>query len=123
MMSSLTPISREEMSQMKAQADEKLRQQMIQTIVTRVYSEAINKAKSSTETSYKLQISQLPHIIPHIKDIIENLKQLFPGSSVLQTTLVRGADGKYYDISTLDEKLLPFVNKQNGEMHIVVDWS
>lgn len=123
MMSSLTPISREAMSQMKAQADEKERQQTVQRIVARIYTLAIDKARSSTETSYKYQVAQRHHIPPHMKDIIENLKQLFPGSSVLQTTLVRGADGKHYDISTLDEKLLPFVNKQQGEMHIIIDWS
>jgi len=127
-MSALTPISREKMCQMNAEEIEKQRQQMIQNIVSNIYYDAIRHAKTSTETSYKYLATRLPQVYHQfngndMNDIIENLKQLFPDSSVSQATFVRGADGKQYDISTLDEKLLPFINKQNGQMHIVIDWS
>jgi hypothetical protein len=56
-------------------------------------------------------------------DILTGLQELFPGCDVTHTILSRGTDGKMYDISKLDEKVLPFVNRALDQSYIVVDWS
>jgi len=42
---------------------------------------------------------------------------------VEHATLVRAQDGKLYDISKLDEKMIPFIDMQQRAEYIVVDWS
>jgi hypothetical protein len=56
-------------------------------------------------------------------DILSGLQALFPDCIVSHTLLCKGTDGKFYDISTLDEKVLPFVNRALDQSFIVIDWS
>jgi hypothetical protein len=56
-------------------------------------------------------------------DILAGLKELFPGCDVTHTLLSKGTDGKFYDISKLDDKVLPFVNRALDRSYIVIDWS
>jgi DNA-binding ferritin-like protein (Dps family) len=60
-------------------------------------------------------------------EIIQSLQTLFPGCLVeyKSVTLVMGNDGKQYDLSTLDEKLKPFMNMHNQQTNnsIIIDWT
>jgi hypothetical protein len=56
-------------------------------------------------------------------DILAVLQELFPDSSVTHAILTCDADGKLYDISKLDDKMLPYVNRALDESYIVIDWS
>jgi hypothetical protein len=37
--------------------------------------------------------------------------------------LSRGNDGKMYDITNIDEKMRPFINRNYDRTYIVIDWS
>jgi hypothetical protein len=64
-----------------------------------------------------------PFYIQNMPDILSGLQTLFPECKVSHTLLSQGTDGKFYDISTLDEKSLPFVNRALDQSFIVIDWS
>ena len=64
-----------------------------------------------------------PFYLENMPDILSGLQELFPDCTVSHTLLCKGTDGKFYDISTLDEKILPFVNRALDQSFIVIDWS
>lgn len=64
-----------------------------------------------------------PFYIQNMPEILARLQELFPGCDVSHTILSRGTDGKMYDISKLDEKVLPFVDRALNQSCIVIDWS
>lgn len=64
-----------------------------------------------------------PFHIKNMKDILAGLKALFPECKVTHTLMARKNDGTLYDISKLDDAILPFVNELLQESYIVVDWS
>ena len=139
------PMSRYMMRELKAMTEEAARLERIKLIVNQVYSQAVQAAKSSSETSYNCQVPQGPaynyqsimermnylnqkiitdpFFIKNMPDILAGVKELFPGCDVSHTLLAKGTDGKLYDISKLDEKVLPFVNRALDQSYIVIDWS
>jgi hypothetical protein len=134
---------------MKAVADEEKRQENVRKIVKLIYNHVVSAAKSSIVTSYTVQlqitdpraavkkvISAMPaseHTTLHPFDmslifenrdeVIQQLRSLFPDCDVGIKTLSRGANGQYYDASTLDESALRFIDKRYDQTHLVVDWS
>ena len=64
-----------------------------------------------------------PFYIENMPDILSGLQELFPGCTVSHSIMCQGTDGKLYDISTLDDKILPFVNRALDQSFIVIDWS
>lgn len=131
-MSQLQPISRIDLQQLKAKKDEQNRLNQINQIVNQIYSAVVTIAETKIVTSYNYQIQQQqfqsnqPNQIFYEKnkdDIISGLKTLFPDCSIDYKMLSRGNDGKMYDITNIDEKMRPFINRQHDQAHIVVDWS
>lgn len=126
-MSANQPFSRNDLQQLKAKTDEENRLKQISIIVNQIYSTVINQARTQTITSYNYQIPQhTPNQIFYENnkdDIISNLKTLFPDCSIDYKMLSRGNDGKMYDITNIDEKMRPFINRQHDQVHIVIDWS
>ena len=140
-MEALVPISRDTMKILKTQKDEELRLNGIKAIIQTIYSKAKHIAETTHDISYKYPVT-LDHIyvqnkhntsvIPssqsaefytkNMDDILDGLRDLFPGCSVLNTTLSRGQDGKFYDISNMDERVRPFINTQHSQKYIVIDW-
>lgn len=123
------PMSRDTMRELKATFEEAARIQQVKQIVQHVYQAAVQTAKTKNDTSYN---HSLPHARDHMNhsfylknmpDILAGLQELFPGCAVSHTLLSKGTDGKMYDISKLDDKVLPFVNRALDQSYIVVDWS
>jgi hypothetical protein len=56
-------------------------------------------------------------------DILNGLQELFPDCLVEHKMLVRGPDGKMYDISKMDKAVLPFIRGYQEQAYIVIDWS
>jgi hypothetical protein len=126
---------------LKSKIDEELRIGTINNYVTYIYKEAIQQAKTSTSTSYSLDIdpqrtymkrktninvqycSQYKFYKDNMEEILSGLQRLFPDCSVKLSNMCTGNDGKRYDISTMDEKMLPFINQQNTFECIIIDWS
>jgi hypothetical protein len=123
------PMSRDTMRGLKAKYEEGARIQEIKQIVQQVYRAAVETAKFSSATSYNYPLPQQhriqtdPFYVKNMPEILVGLQELFPDCDVRHTLLSRGTDGKMYDISKLDEKVLPFVNRALDQSYIVVDWS
>jgi hypothetical protein len=142
-------MTRDAMRELKANTEEAARIQQVKNIVQQVYRAAVETAKSKTDTSYNHPLPQAhtisqmqmvgvqkvtkfgcnsgtttdPFYLKNMPDILAGLQELFPGCDVSQRQLSRGADGKMYDISKIDEKVLPFVNRAYDQSYIVIDWS
>jgi hypothetical protein len=135
-MEALLPISRDTMKILKAQKDEEMRQVGIFGIINIIYSNVRRIAETTHDLSYKYPIplnqghsAMIPpsqsaeFYMANMDDILNGLQKLFPGCSVLNTTLSRGQDGKFYDISNMDERVRPFINMSQSQKYIVIDWS
>ena len=118
----LTPLTRETLRGLKAQNDEKQRLYQVSRIVHQIYGTARNTAETTGATSYKYNVIE-PFKIQIMPDILDGLRILFPDSSVEYSLFVRGNDGQMHDLSKMDEKVRPFVNIQQAEKNIVIDWS
>ena len=142
-------MSRDMMRGLKAKVEEEARLQKVEQIVSQIYQSAVQLAKTKTDTSYNYQLpsarasqyrvmgllpTNFPHdyynniitdpfYMPNMPQILAGLQELFPGCYIKHTLLSKGTDGKMYDISKLDEKVLPFVNRALDQSYIVIDWS
>ena len=130
----LKPMSRESMSALKAAADVEKRAAQVTKLIAMFYEHAIRKARTSTETSIKLngyvefhdsEYSQKPiKLTENDKlDILNGLRTLFPGCLVEYQTLVQGKDGKMYDFSKMDKTMLQFINNQQTRECLMIDWT
>jgi hypothetical protein len=122
------PMSRDTMRGLKAKYEEAARIQQVKQIVQQVYQAAVQTARSKDDTSYNHPLPPAHHAdhsfyLKNVPDILAGLQELFPGCAVSHTLLSKGTDGKMYDISKLDDKVLPFVNRALDQSYIVVDWS
>jgi len=126
---------------LKAKVEEDMRLQRVDQIARNIYSQAVAAAKAKADTSFKMEIPKThqmltasqtrvhpilasdPFYIENMADILSGLQALFPDCTVSHTLVCKGTDGKFYDISTLDDKILPFVNRALDQSFIVIDWS
>jgi len=131
---SLTPVLREKLRGLKAEEEERLRiikekqrLDQVEYYVKQLYSDAVNYAKTSTNTTYTYMLPPRNHgqdfQRDNMIDILTGLRDLFPDCSIKNTTLSRGQDGKMYDISTMDEKLRPFIDSRYNQESIIIDWT
>jgi len=137
---SYAPVSREEMRSLKAKNDERIKNMQIDTIVSMIYSAAVSYATTKSDCIYRWPYSNQQtfgcvsghHItyqvlLDNMEEILKRLQGLFPDSLVetKKVSMARGRDGKDYDISTLDEELLSFVDIRGRitSENIVIDWS
>lgn len=140
-------MSRDAMRGLKAKVEEEARLYRVNSIVRNIYSAAISVAKNG-DMSHKSAIPRThvmvnatpkaanpfgqahhqgygpdPFYLENMVDILDGLRNLFPECTISHSTLSQGTDGKFYDISTLDEKVLPFINRALDQSFIVIDWS
>ena len=146
---SLTPFSRENMQDLKAQKDEEAHIMKINSVVKQLYEETVRFAERNQETVYKININrnyyhiQLPsnsnslyyhdlhitreYVTEHMEEILTHLRSLFPDCYVeyKKITLARGIDGKEYDISTTDNTIRPFIHMHQTTTNesIMIDWT
>lgn len=151
-MSQPTPFSRAMMQDLKAEKDEEVRQEKIKVIVRIIYNGAYTCAKNGQATSYNYPIpitntqaqltpnipclsrpgisfpapykkSSDPFYIENMSDILSSLQGLFPECTISHSVMAKGTDGKLYDVSKLDDAVLPFVDRALDQSYIVIDWS
>lgn len=133
---SLKPISRDAMCRLKQATDVEIHAKQVKFLISRFYSQAITKAKTSTETSIQLEgygdfynsenygSEKLIKFTETDKDdLLTGLRTLFPDCVVEYQTLVQGTDGKMYDFSKMDRAMLPFINNRQTQEFLVIDWS
>jgi len=129
------PMTREVMRGLKAATDEKNRLKDIKDIVSSFYGSAVNRATTTDETSIQLQLRQstlydhgqgIKPLLFNTRDktdIKTHLQVLFPDSSIEYKRLTQGNDGKLYDISTVNQNILPFIHVNQSQEYLVIDWS
>ena len=135
-------MSRAMMQGLKAQKEEelrireeKVRLDRVKQIVDSIYNPAVQLAATSTHPTFKHQIPtgrysphntgnvSDPFYLNNIGDILSGLQALFPDCLVTHTLMARGRDGKLYDLSKMDDSVLPFIDQTLEQSYIVIDWS
>ena len=113
------------MQVLKAKKEEEKRIESVQRVVIQLYTLAVQTAQTSTVTSYSFIImnSEYKFYKDNIEDILSGLQTLFPGCAIKFVNMCMGYDGKRYDVSTIDEKMLPFINQAKTFECILIDWS
>ena len=123
----LVPLTKEHLQVLKAVTDDKLRLEKIHQCVQTLYTAAVQFAKTSTDTMFKYNMKSFgtnkAFVITHMADILAVLQELFPDSSVSHAILAKGIDGRFYDISKLDDNTRALVNRAPDDSYIVIDWS
>ena len=120
----MKPMNRVDMQQLKEKHDEGNRIQFINQTVANIYNTALAHARSNNiNKSYNYSINQQPLIVKNMPDILIKLQELFPDCSITHTLMAKGSDGKMYDISKIDDSILPLINSVNKESYIVIDWN
>jgi hypothetical protein len=138
---SYTPLSREYLRSLKAKQDEERKEKKIVGFVQTIYESSVNFAKTNSDTIFKYNISSSFQIIPHpnpnmithenfieyMDEILRRLRILFPDSRVefKKISIVRGRDGKDYDLSIIDDKVRQFIDIRLATTteNIVIDYS
>lgn len=130
-----TPMTRFDMQTLKAQTDEKRRLDRVKQISDSIYANAISLARTSTDTSFKYEIPRgrysphntgnvsEPFYLNNIADILAELQALFPGCTITHSLMAKGRDGKLYDLTKIDDSVLPFIDQTLEQSYIVIDWS
>ena len=123
---SLMPITRDEMRGLKAKKDEENRLREINILVNNIYTWTIQTAQRTSELSFKYHIRDPTHE-KYITDILSALQVLFPDCLVEYKNQCQGLDGKWYDISLIDDLMQTFIDMKNGciqtQKNIIIDWS
>jgi len=126
---SLKSITRDEMRGLKAKKDEENRLREINEVVKEIYNNTIQTAERTSDLLFKYTI-RYPIHEKNITDILSTLQVLFPECLVEYKNQCLGLDGKWYDISLIDEMMKQFINLQNTkkghfqtQKNIVIDWS
>jgi hypothetical protein len=99
-------------------------------------AQALKKIASKKEAQFDAQMASYeaykaanpgspsdPFYLQNMNDILSGLRPLFPGCTISHCIMSKGTDGKMYDISTLDEKVLPFINRALDQWFIIIDWT
>lgn len=150
----LTPYSRENMRAFKAVKDVEANNMKMDSVVKQIYSNAVRFAELNDGGVYRCKVTKysgswgsitvpsilsgnynnLPsqvitheYVVENMDEVLCRLRSLFPDCLVeyKKVSMAVGKDGREYDISTLDTKLIPFVDVRNErtEDYIVIDWS
>jgi hypothetical protein len=115
--------SKEYLQKLKSIKDEAFRIQNINNLINRIYFDVIRQAETTNNTVYQFNMHRQEIDIKDIPYIITELQNYYTGCIVKYTALVRGRDGKMYDISKMDSSILPFVDINQKNDYIVIDWS
>lgn len=136
------PMTRFDMQTLKAKNEEesrlrkeKDRTDRVKRITDSIYNSAVQLAGTSADTSFKHEIprgrysehdtwnASDPFYLNNMADILSSLQMLFPGCTITHSLMAKGRDGKLYDLTKMDDSLLPFINQTLEQSYIVVDWS
>lgn len=125
----MEPMTREELQGLKAKALEEKRRAFVTKQIEQIYRAVKHHAsgqqsgiRQDCDTSYKCAVQQDLEK-QTIADILSGLQEVFPDCSVVHTLLARGKNGKLYDISKIDDTILPLISVALNESYIVIDWT
>ena len=149
---SLIPITRDELKQLKIQADEEKRKAELASAIKIMYDMIVQRATGFTDTKMRFNViedermrqmdihqqqryrqthAQQQPLNPSIiiteelrGDVVSGLRELFPDSKIdyKVAVMARAPDGKMYDVSIMDS---PFIHASQTKTTKVIDidWS
>lgn len=122
---SLLPFSAESLRGLRATAAHENQIKKVNEYIRTIYTHVLRRAKETDDTSFSYQFhsENFDSFDMYMNEIVNGLKDLFPGCSVKHTTFYTGIDGKMHDIIHIDEHTLHYMSRKNCKEFIVVDWS
>lgn len=131
----LVPVSREEM--LMRQSVDAHRDKKIKDAILILYSGAIRTAENTTTTMFYFELTEInrdmstdfgskkypEYYLTNMTEIIDGLKELFPGCFVGIKDLTLATDGYLYDMSRMSETFIMRNSKNIHKECIVIDWS
>lgn len=126
---SIIPMTRTSMQKLKVDTEREIHTIAIQKIVQDIYFTAIKTAKTASEKSYIYKVPDLTtnkmenkFHVENMSEILNHLKGLFPECDIRHTLVARDKDGRMYDISKINNAMLPHVDKVDKNSYIIIDW-
>jgi hypothetical protein len=135
---SLTPMSKDALQSLKNKLDTETRDDNIKNIITTIYSTAVNSAKTSPNTKFEYNISNISPMRPlkfapitnistdfyitNMTDILNGLKPLFPNCVVSHLVYGTGNNNILYDVTKVPPNVSLNTAVPNKDF-IVIDWS
>jgi hypothetical protein len=123
-----TPISAEEMRELKKNEDEIKRLKNLDILLKGIYYKVINIAKTSTETLYKSRLLDFTSFLnekfinDNRNEIIIGLQHLFKNCDIKLRKFSQ-ANNVMCDITDLPEEALKCFNEKNHQTWIMIDWT
>jgi len=124
----MEPLTRETLQGLKAKVMEDRRREVVIKCVEQIYravtahASGQNMGRQDCATSYKHAVQ--PNLEKNtIADILKGIQELFPDCAVVHTLMARDRKGKLYDISRIDDTILPLIDAAMNESYIVIDWT
>jgi hypothetical protein len=124
----MLPVSIETMRGLKAKKDEDVRRFQVQKMIEMIYALAVDKASTTTETSYAHLCSPYIQHPPEISaqnmaEVIAGLRDLFPGCRVTSSKYVTTFNSTLGAPQLVEvDNIYTFADKSVKD-YIIVDWS
>ena len=98
---------------------------MIERIAQKMYKTVLNSAKNQgiKRVKYRIRDNVKDFYIANIEGIIKRLQELLKDCTVKHTIVSRGKDGRLYDISEVDESILPLLTTVENDSYIFINCS
>jgi len=122
-------MSVDTMRGLKAKKDEDVRRFQVQTLVKLIYAQAVDKASTTTETSYMHQCGMYQTYYSsevyskNTEEVLLALRDLFPGCRVSAKKFVRRGVGGQFDYELVEVDNIHIFADKSAEHYIAVDWS
>lgn len=98
--------------------------QKIDLIIHEIYNNVVNtnnKTYNYPVPTHKDSKFSDPFYINNMNEIIDGLQILLPDSLITHAIVAHGTDGNIYDISKIDDNILPFIVSTCYNSYIIVN--
>jgi hypothetical protein len=124
----MLPISIESMRGLKAKKDEDVRRFQVQKMIEMIYALAVDKASTTTETSYAHLCSPYIQHPPEISaqnmaEVIAGLRDLFPGCRVTSSKFIQEFSMTRGLLQPVEVDNIYTFADTTARDYIIVDWS
>lgn len=125
----LTPITMEELRNMRHNTIEKERFKIIDTLVRDVYCNLIKSAEKSLDhffyydtTYWSSTFNRKGFILKNVSDIVNELIKVFPDCLIEVKNMIKSKKEEFIDISDLNNDSLKLFDKSTYKLCIFIDY-
>lgn len=122
------PVSIDTMRGMKAKKDEDVRRFQVQSLIKIIYAQALEKASTTTETSYahlcSPYIQHPPEIsVQNMAEVLAGLRDLFPGCRITAKKFNQHFSITHGQLQPVEVDNIYTFADTTARDYIIVDWS